>query len=176
MTLDLVGTVPTAEQVATFRSDPPENRRAALVDRLLADPGHADHQVGYWQDVLAENPNLINPTLNNTGPFRWWILEAFEDNKPIDRFATELILMEGSGRYGGPAGFATASGNDAPMAAKAHILGQAFLGLDMACARCHDAPFHSFDQKGLFELAGLLGRGPRTVPKSSTVPIRAARW
>ena len=74
-----------------------------MIDQLLDDPTWADHWVGYWQDVLAENPNLVNPTLNNTGPFRWWLHESFLDNKPFDRFATELILMEGSPLFGGPA-------------------------------------------------------------------------
>ena len=115
---------------------------ASLIDHLLDQPGWADNWVGYWQDVLAENPNIVNPTLNNTGPFRWWIYEALLDNKPLDRFATELILMEGTPRYGGTAGFAIATENDAPLAAKAQNLGLAFLGFDMRCARCHDAPQH----------------------------------
>ncbi|HBL43030.1 MAG TPA: hypothetical protein DDZ90_06505, partial [Planctomycetaceae bacterium] len=130
----------------------------------------ADNWVGYWQDVLAENPNIVNPTLNNTGPFRWWIHESFYDNKPFDRFLTELVMMEGSKYFGGPAGFEMASQNDAPMAAKAHIIGQTFLGLNMQCARCHDAPFHDFKQRDLFSLAAMLKRSPQGVPKTSTVP------
>ena len=119
---------------------------------------------------LAENPNLINPTLNNTGPFRWWLHEAFEDNRPFDRFATELILMEGSTHYGGPAGFGIASQNDSPMAAKAHVLAQAFLGMEMKCARCHDAPYHPFTQKDLFSFAAMLNRETIKLPKTSTIP------
>ena len=144
--------------------------RAALIDRLLDQPGWADHWVGYWQDVLAENPNIVNPTLNNTGPFRWWLHESFSDNKPFDRFATELILMEGSTHYGGPAGFGIASQNDSPMAAKAHVLAQAFLGMEMKCARCHDAPYHDFKQRDLFSIAAMLKRGDEKVPKTSTIP------
>jgi len=144
--------------------------RSAVIDRLLAMPGWADHWVGTWQDVLAENPNIVNPTLNNTGPFRWWLHESFSDNKPFDRFATELILMEGSTHYGGPAGFGLATQNDSPMAAKAHVLAQAFLGMEMKCARCHDAPYHDFKQRDLFSLAAMLKRGEEKVPKTSTIP------
>ncbi len=125
----------------------------------------------YWQDVLAENPNIVNPTLNNTGPFRWWIHESFVDNKPFDRFVTELVLMEGSERYGGTAGFAVASQNDAPNAAKAGILAQGLLGMNMKCARCHDAPYHDFSQKDLFELAALIKRDIEKLPKTSTVTV-----
>ena len=55
------------------------DRRERLIDAFLADPRWADHWTGYWQDVLAENPNLLNPTLNNSGPFRFFIHEAFLD-------------------------------------------------------------------------------------------------
>lgn len=170
VSLHLIGTPPSPEMVAEFLADSSDDRRAKFVDRMLAHPGWADHWVGYWQDVLAENPNVINPTLNNTGPFRWWIFESFLDNKPFDRFVSELISMEGSKNFGGPAGFEMASQNDAPFAAKAHIIGQGFLALEMKCARCHDAPYHDFAQEDLFSIAAMLKRGAQKVPQSSTIP------
>lgn len=168
--LHVIGTPPSPEMVNEFIADKSPSRRAKFIERMLDHPGWADHWVGYWQDVLAENPNIINPTLNNTGPFRWWIFESFLDNKPFDRFATELISMEGSAKFGGPAGFEMASQNDAPFAAKAHIISQGFLALEMKCARCHDAPYHDFAQEDLFSIAAMLKRGPQKVPKSSTIP------
>ena len=170
VTLDVIGTIPTPEQIRAFRKDRRPGRRSRLIDRLLEDPHWADQWVGYWQDVLAENPNFIKPTLNNTGPFRWWIYESFLDNKPFDRFATELVMMEGSRYSGGPAGFEMATQNDAPLAAKARILGQAFLGLEMKCARCHDHPYRDFTQRDLFSLAAMLRRGPQNVPATSSIP------
>ncbi|QDT25033.1 hypothetical protein Enr10x_03270 [Gimesia panareensis] len=170
LSLDTTGTVPAPALVKEYLAQKPEARRSFAIERLLNDPGWADNWVGYWQDVLAENPNIVNPTLNNTGPFRWWIHESFYDNKPFDRFLTELVMMEGSKYFGGPAGFEMASQNDAPMAAKAHIIGQAFLGLNMKCARCHDAPFHDFKQRDLFSLAAMLKRSPQGVPKTSSIP------
>ena len=71
---------------------------------------------------------------------------------------------------GGPAGFGLASQNDAPMAAKAHVLGTAFLGIEMKCARCHDAPYHETKQMQLFEMAAMLNKATLTLPKTSTVP------
>ncbi|MEX0791880.1 MAG: DUF1549 domain-containing protein [Pirellulaceae bacterium] len=170
VTLDVTGTIPTPAEIQTFLADPTETRREALVDRLLDDPRWADHWVPYWQDVLAENVGLAKPTLNNTGPFRFFIHSSFEDNKPIDRFATELILMEGSKFLGGPAGFGVATQNDVPMAAKAHILGNAFLGVEMKCARCHDSPMHEVTQKDLFSLAAMLSGKEIKVPHTSSIP------
>jgi len=171
VSLDVLGVPPSAELVRKFLADPRESKRREVIDRLLADSRWADHWVGYWQDVLAENPSIVNPTLNNTGPFRWWIHESFLDNKPVDRFVTELVMMEGSLYGGGPAGFEMASQNDVPAAAKANILTTAFLAVQMKCSRCHDAPFHNNKQEDLFALGAMLARSPLLVPKSSTVPM-----
>lgn len=168
VTLDTVGVVPSLEEIAAFQKNPD---RAAVIDRLLADPRWADNWMGYWQDVLAENPNILNPTLNNTGPFRWWIYESLRDNKPMDLFVTELIRMKGSERFGGPAGFAVASQNDVPMAAKGTIVSAAFLGVEMKCARCHDSPAGKSTQEQLFQLAALLGTKEIAVPTTSTVSL-----
>lgn len=171
VTLDTVGVIPTPAEIEKFQKDDSPRRRQNAIDRLLSDPRWADHWVGYWQDVLAENPNVLKGKLNNTGPFRYWIYESFLDNKPVDRFATELIMMEGSQWYGGPAGFAMATQNDVPMAAKAHIIGKAFLGVEMQCARCHDAPYHEVKQSDTFSVAAMLGRRGQKIPSTSIVPM-----
>ncbi len=171
LALDTVGVPPTEAEIKTFLAGPETSRKSEAIDRYLADPRWADNWMGYWQDVLAENPNIINPTLNNTGPFRWWIHESLVDNKPLDLFVTELIRMEGSERFGGPRGFGTASNNDVPMAAKGIIVSSAFLGVQMKCARCHDAPGHEWMQQDLFELAAMLGEKPVTLPLTSSVPM-----
>ncbi|HEX5175577.1 MAG TPA: DUF1553 domain-containing protein, partial [Chthoniobacteraceae bacterium] len=167
VTLDTIGLVPAPEDVRAFLADGLPDKRTRAIDRLLADARWADHWTSYWQDVLAENPNMLKGTLNNTGPFRWWIHESLLDNKPVDRFVTELVSMQGSAQFGGPAGFALATQNDLPMAAKAQIVSSAFLAMEMKCARCHDAPFHPFDQGDLFSIAAMLQRAPITVPGSS---------
>ena len=171
VSLDTVGVPPSLREIEAFLADPSPDKRAAVIDRLLNDPRWADHWTSYWQDVLAENPNILNPTLNNTGPFRWWIYESLLDNKPFDLFVTELIRMKGSERFGGPAGFGVASQNDAPMAAKGTIIAAAFLGVEMKCARCHDAPSHSSMQEELFQLAAMLATKSIDVPITSTVPL-----
>ncbi len=168
--LNTVGVLPTPEEARAFLALPPETRTATTVDQLLEDPRNADHWVSYWQDALAENPRLIKPVLNNSGPFRYWLHEALLDNKPMDRFVADLVTFQGSVHGGGAGGFSRAAENDVPMAAKAHIIGTAFLGVEMKCARCHDSPYHSTKQEDLFALAALLEGEPITLPTSSTVP------
>ncbi len=172
LALDTAGLVPTLAQIDAFFADPAESRRERAIERFLDNPGWADHWVGYWQDVLAENPGLTKPEINNTGPFRWFIYESFLDNKPFDRFVSELVSLDGSALGGGPAGFGIASQNDVPMAAKAHVIGTAFLGVEMKCARCHDAPYHDVRQQDLFGLAAMLKRGPQEVPGTSSLPAK----
>jgi hypothetical protein len=171
LTIDITGILPTPAEIRAYMADPPNVRRTHAIDRLLASPLWADNWVPYWQDALAENPGILKPDLNNTGPFRWYLHQSFTDGLPIDRIAAELIEMDGSPSQGGPAGFAQATLNDSPMAAKADIIAQAFLGQKLACARCHDAPFHPFKQKDLFSLAALLDGKPLKLPATSTVPI-----
>jgi mono/diheme cytochrome c family protein len=170
LSLDTIGVIPSLDEIEDFQSNSLLSRRSATIDRLLEDPRWADHWVPFWQDLLAENPNIVKPNLNNTGAFRWWIHESFLDNKPMDQFVTDLVRMRGNG-YVGAAGFGIATQNDSPMAAKAHILSAAFMGIEMKCARCHDAPYQSVTQRELFNIAAMLGREPIQVPASSVVPL-----
>ena len=126
--------------------------------------------MGDWLDLLAENPTLINASLNSTGPFRWFLYDALRDDKALDRMVTELMMMRGDVGRGGSAGFALAGENDAPFAAKGHIIASAFLGVELQCARCHDSPYHSTTQRDLYSLAAMLSRKTVTVPATSRVP------
>jgi hypothetical protein len=171
ISIDATGLIPTAEEIRAYLAEPAATRRQHAIDRLLANTSWADNWVSYWQDVLAENPGILKPDLNNTGPFRWWLHQSFTDNLPIDRIAAELIQMDGSSVQGGPAAFAQATLNDSPMAAKADIIAQAFLGQRLGCARCHDAPFHPYKQKDLFSIGAMLNGKPLKLPVTSTVPL-----
>lgn len=169
--LDTVGVIPTEAEVREFLNDSSSDKRAKLIDRLLSDPRWADHWVSYWQDVLAENPTLINATLNASGPFRWFLHDSLRDDKSLDRMVTELMMMRGSPEDGGSAGFAKAAQNDSPFAAKGHVVANAFLGIELQCARCHDSPYHSTTQEDLYSIAAMFARKSLSVPKSSSVPV-----
>lgn len=168
--LDTLGLPPEAEEVTAFLADTSPDKRTKLIDRLLADERCADHEISHWLDALAENPTLINASLNSTGPFRWFLLDSLRDHKPLDRMVTELLMMRGDAAHGGSAGFAQAAENDAPFATKGLIIASAFLGVELQCARCHDSPYHSTTQRDLYSLAAMLERKAVTVPKTSRVP------
>ncbi|MCA8996937.1 MAG: DUF1553 domain-containing protein [Planctomycetaceae bacterium] len=168
--LDTIGVPPTEAEARAFLSDERPGKRSDLIDRLLQDERFADGWMSFWLDLLAENPTLLNASLNSTGPFRWFLYDSLRDKKPLDRMVTELILMRGGAAEGGSAGFGLAAENDAPFAAKGHIIASAFLGIELQCARCHDSPYHSTTQKDLYSIAAMLSREAVTVPKTSRVP------
>jgi len=168
--LDTVGTGPTEVEAREFLDSDDPAKRTALIKQLLHDEHYADNWVSLWLDLLAENPTLLNQSLNSTGPFRWFLYESLRDGKPLDQMVTELILMRGSASEGGSAGFGMAGENDSPMAAKGHIVASAFLGIELQCARCHDSPYHSTLQADLYSVAAMLNRKQLTPPKTSRVP------
>ena len=168
--LDTVGVPPSADQVTQFLADRNPRKRKQLIRGLTAEERAADHWTSYWQDMLAENPALLNQAQGSTGPFRWFVHESLRDNKALDRMVTELIMLRGGKYEGGAAGFGMAAENDAPFAAKGHIIASAFLGIELQCARCHDPPYHSSTQRDLYSLAAMFQRKSAGVPKTSLVP------
>ncbi|MBL6705096.1 MAG: DUF1553 domain-containing protein [Planctomycetaceae bacterium] len=183
--LDTIGIPPSEAEARVFPGKSPfppqeladaqsqlshSERRLTLINKLLQDERFADGWMSFWLDLLAENPTLLNQSMGSTGPFRWFLHDSLRDNKPLDRMVTELLLMRGGAAEGGSAGFAMAAENDAPLAAKGHIVASAFLGIELQCARCHDSPYHSTTQQDLYSLAAMFSRTPVTVPQTSRVP------
>ncbi|MGB0578794.1 MAG: DUF1553 domain-containing protein [Limisphaerales bacterium] len=175
LALAVKGRIPTLEEMERFSSDRRADKRVRWIDEFLASSEWADGWVGYWQDVLAENPSVVFPTLNNSGPFRQWIHSSFATNQPFDRFVTELLLMERKGTDDSPASFALATRNDAPMAMRANVALKAFAAVDLKCARCHDSPVDRFKQGDLFVAAAYLNNGPLQVPVTSVAAVKKTR-
>jgi len=95
--LDVIGTLPTAEEAAAFLDDTDSDKRALLIDHLLERPEFADYWAMKWCDVLrvkAEFP--INLWPNAAQAYHRWIRTAIADNLPYDQFARELLTASGS--------------------------------------------------------------------------------
>ncbi len=95
--LDVIGTLPTAEEARAFLDDRDPNKRAALVDRLLDRPEFADYWAMKWGDVLrvkSEFPIDLWP--NAVQAYHRWIRESLRDNVPYDRFVQALLVANGS--------------------------------------------------------------------------------
>ena len=99
--LDTIGIPPSEDEARAFLADEDPGKRSRLISDLLEDDRFADGWMSFWLDLLAENPSLLNASLNSTGPFRWFLYDSLRDNKPLDRMVTELIMMRGGAAEGG---------------------------------------------------------------------------
>jgi hypothetical protein len=113
--LDVTGTLPTALAAQQFILDHSANKRAALVERLLASDENADYQAMKWGDLLrikAEFP--INLWPNAAQAYHRWIHGAIRDNRPWDKIAAELLTASGSNFENPPVNFYRAMQNRTP--------------------------------------------------------------
>lgn len=95
--LDATGTLPTGQEAAAFIQDRDPNKRAALIDRLLASEEFADYWTLKWSDLLrvkAEFP--INLWPNAAQAYSHWIHASVRDNIPYNRFVREMLVASGS--------------------------------------------------------------------------------
>ncbi|MCS7468654.1 DUF1549 and DUF1553 domain-containing protein [Stieleria sp. ICT_E10.1] len=114
--LDVIGTLPTADEALQFIEDPDvKNKRAALIDRLLDRPEFADYWSMKWGDVLrikAEFP--INLWPNAAQAYHRWVRASIVENKRYDQFAREMLTSSGSNFRVGPVNFYRAMQNKTP--------------------------------------------------------------
>ncbi len=113
--LDVIGTLPTADEAKQFLTDREPNKRRTLVDRLLERKEFADYWAMKWSDVLrvkAEFP--INLWPNAAQAYHHWIRDAIRQNKPYDQFVRELLTSSGSNFRDPPVNFYRAMQNREP--------------------------------------------------------------
>jgi hypothetical protein len=180
VTFDLIGLPPTPEDVDSFAKDIQANRRAALeavVDRLLASPQFGERWGRHWLDVarFAESSGrAANFAYPHAWRYRDYVIESFNDDKPYDQFIREQLagdLLPADGDKGkaelliatgflavGPKSLDERSPRQFAMDVADEQIDatfQAFQGLTVACARCHDHKFDPIPQKDYYALAGI---------------------
>jgi hypothetical protein len=151
--LDLLGLLPTADEARAFVADPAKDKRARLVDRLLARPEFADFWALKWADLLRVEERTLDPRGVKT--FHGWIRDSLAENKPLDQFAREIIAGRGSTYTNAPANYYRA--NRDPIQ-RAEGTAQVFLGTRLNCAQCHNHPFDRWTQDDYYNWAGLFAR------------------
>lgn len=164
ITFDLTGLPPTPEEVSGFASNDSPDAYEHLVDRLLASPRYGERWGRHWLDVIRFGESRgfeRNEIIRNIWPFRDYIIRSFNEDKPFDQLIMEHIAGDVIGRDNPDVELGTAFlvcgpyddvGNQDPAQAaqiRANTVdeiirgtSEAFLGLTMGCARCHD---HKFD-------------------------------
>jgi mono/diheme cytochrome c family protein len=161
LSLDLHGVPPTPQEIADFVADDAPDAWPRLVDRLLANPRFGERWAQHWLDVVryADTHGFeVNTPREHAWPYRDWVIRAVNDDLPYDEFVKQQIAGDAFGADAAT-GFLVASAvllpgqigaDDASKrlarqdALDEMIVGtsNAFLGLTLGCARCHD---HKFD-------------------------------
>lgn len=157
--LDITGTIPDYKQTRRFLESRSADKRRMLIDELLSSDGYASHYFNYWANVLRYIDYL---TRNVWGePYRQWIKQSLAENKPWDRFVTEMITAEGKIWDDPAAGYFQ---RDARMPLdNMNNTVRVFLGTRIGCAQCHDHPFDRWTQKEFYQMSaftyGAITRG-----------------
>jgi Protein of unknown function (DUF1549)/Protein of unknown function (DUF1553)/Planctomycete cytochrome C len=179
-TLDLTGLPPTIEEIDAFEKDTSADAFPKVVDRLLASPHYGERWGRVWLDVarygeddyrsLNSNPKGYRP-YPNAYAYRDWVIQAMNDDMPYDTFIKAQLagdLMDPKVRYKmlpatgflglGPWYYDNGS-NEVTRADERHdrvdVITRGFLGLTVACARCHDHKYDPIPQTDYYSLAGV---------------------
>jgi len=103
---DVIGTLPTAEEVRAFLDDRNPNKRAALIDKLLERDEYADYWAMRWCDLLRVKSEFpINLWPNAVQTYHQWLRTCMKENRPYDRFARDLLTSSGSNFREAPVNF-----------------------------------------------------------------------
>src|SRR5262245_15117836 len=181
VTFDLVGLPPSPAAVLAFEADPSPAARARVVDALLASPAYGERWARHWLDVVRYAESLgheFDFVIPNAWRYRDYVIRALNADLPFDRFATEQIagdllpqprLDPATGADESTAATAFwwfAEQTHGPIDPEQHradridnmidVFGKAFLGVTVACARCHDHKFDAIESTDYYALFGFL--------------------
>lgn len=151
--VDLIGRLPTPDEVRAFLADATDGKRERLVDALLQRPEFADHWANKWADLLRPNPYHVG--IKATFNYDKWIRDSFRQNKPLDQFARELITAQGSTWKNGAAVMFRDRRQPEEITT---LVSQLFLGIRLDCAKCHHHPFEKWGQDDFYSFAAFFAR------------------
>ncbi|HEY7510012.1 MAG TPA: DUF1549 and DUF1553 domain-containing protein [Vicinamibacteria bacterium] len=151
--LDAAGILPTVEERARFLADAAPDKRARLVDALLERPEFVDYWAYKWSDVLLVSTRKLNR--KGAQAFYGWIRASVQANQPWDAFARELTTASGRSDEQGAVNYFLIHRNPLELAEN---YTQAFLGVTITCARCHNHPLEKWTQQDYYGYANLFAR------------------
>ncbi len=169
--LDLLGLSPNSEEVAAFVNDPAPDAYAKTVDRLLANPAFGERMAVYWLDLVryADTIGYHSDNLMEVSAYRDYVIEAFNQNLPYDRFTIEQLagdLLPDATRNQRVAsgynrllqtteeGGAQAKEYQAIYAAdRVRNVSEVWLATTIGCAQCHDHKYDPFSARDFYSMA-----------------------
>ncbi|HKB00901.1 MAG TPA: PSD1 and planctomycete cytochrome C domain-containing protein [Gemmataceae bacterium] len=170
VTFDLTGLPPTPEEIDAFLADDSPEAFPKVVDRLLASPQYGERWARHWLDIARYGEDQAHTFQARKYPdgfrYRDWVVKSLNADLPYDQFVSDQIagdLLDGPDRAGrlaatgffalGPVYYGRATADE--LDDRVDTLSRGFLGLTVACARCHDHKFDPIPTKDYYSLAGV---------------------
>ncbi|MFL2877300.1 MAG: DUF1549 domain-containing protein [Pontiellaceae bacterium] len=147
--LGIVGRIPTLNESVEFLASTQSNKRILLIDKLIASEGYASHWFHFWADLLKVDSTAVDQVA--AVYYADWVKKALASNMPYDQMVYELITATGMPYQNGATGWMASDQNMKPDHMANTV--QAFLGIQIQCAQCHD---HPFDQWNQFEFQSMV--------------------
>ncbi len=172
VTFDVTGLPPSPEEIAEFEGDPSPRAEERVVDRLLASPRYGERWAQHWLDVVrfAESEGFeYDRHIPDAWRYRDYVIASLNRDKPFDRFVVEQIAGDeiapedrecqtasifhrlGPVRRNAGNPDIALSRNEV-LTERTDIIGTAFLGLTVGCARCHNHKLEPISQKDYYRL------------------------
>jgi len=155
---DLWGLPPTPEQLQAFLADPAADKRARLIDTLLAHKtNYAENWISWWDDLLRNDPgsNYAGVRKQITD----WLLGALENNLPYDKMIAALVNpvepTDPDGFLIGVNWRGDINASQTPYMQAAQNTAQIFLGINLKCASCHDSFINRYKLRESYGMAAL---------------------
>ncbi len=156
--LDLIGLLPTADEAAAFAADQRPDKRARLIDALLArDVDYADHWMVFWNDLLRNDYAGTGYIDGGRKQISAWLYGSLLANKPYDQFTRELVAPSpaSEGFAKGIVWRGAVSAGQVPEVQFSQSVSQTFLGINMKCASCHDSFVDRWKLRDAYGLAAI---------------------
>ncbi len=151
--LDVIGLPPTADEARRFLSDRRAERRDLLIDELLQREEFVDYWTYQWSDVFMLNGQLLRPMAIQA--YYQWLRGHVERNTPWDVLVRETLTATGNTHENGATNFYALFQTPEEMTENAC---QAFLGLSIGCAKCHNHPLEKWTNDQYYGMANLFAR------------------
>jgi hypothetical protein len=146
--LDLVGVIPPADKVKAFLDSKEANKRAKVIDELLADPRFGTYLAERWVNLMVPRDSMNR--LLKTDPFKQWLAEGFNKGEPLNKLVYQLLTVTGTQDESGAATYYVANNSVDKITDNVTRM---FLGVQLQCAQCHNHPFTDYKQNEYWAMA-----------------------
>jgi len=177
VTLDLVARPPTMQEYEAFMDDDSPDKRSKKIDVLIATDDFADYQAALWGEqlrIMGGNYSPDGTVIKAADAFSAWMREQFRADRPLDQFVSEMVTGSGSNLSSGPANLYTMLVHKTQVEPKmlAADFSQAFMGVQIQCAECHNHPFDRWtmnDYYGFVSFFTGVRRKPGVEPREKRI-------